>query len=219
MEAPESTETWKPIRHYDVLEAVEGTLESAGFRSRTSSLAVSHEDKRFFGVLDIEAAIGDGISIAVGVRNSNDRKFPIGFCVGSRVMVCSNLAFSSEIVISKKHTRFGEERFREGIAKAVSSLHQFRTVEAARIEKLQRRILQNHEADSIILRSGEKGIIGWRQIPKVIAEWREPSHPEFETRTAYSLLNCFTEVLKPRFRSQPNKAAYETIRLQQLLAI
>ena len=99
----------------------------------------------------------------------------------------------------------------------MASLYQFRAVEARRIETLQQRALSDDEADSLILRSGEKGIVGWRQIPKVIAEWRAPSHEEFRTRTAYSLLNCFTEVLKSRFQSQPNKTALETIRLQKLL--
>jgi hypothetical protein len=158
IDAPEPTETWFPLKHSEVLETVENTLGSSGFAIANAQLSVSHEDKRFFGVLDIRSEVAEGVSLSVGIRNSCDKTFPIGFCCGTRTFVCDNLAFSAEIVISKKHTRFGEERFREGIAKAVSSLHQFRTVEAARIEKLQRRILQSHEADSIILRSGEKGI-------------------------------------------------------------
>lgn len=217
MEAPPPTDTWFPLRHFDVLTAVENTLDSSGFRVRTAQLSVAKSDMRFFGVLDIASEVAEGVSLSVGLRNSCDKSFPIGFCVGTRVFVCDNLAFSSEIVIAKRHTRFGENRFHEGVANAVAALHQYRDVEAARIETLQQRTLPDHEADSLILRAGEKGIVGWRQIPKVIAEWREPSHEEFRTRTAYSLLNCFTEVLKPRFRSQPNKTALETIRLQKLL--
>jgi hypothetical protein len=33
-------------------------------------------------------------------------------------------------------------------------------------------------------------------MPKVLADWRKPQHEEFEPRTAWSLFNCFTEVLK-----------------------
>ena len=73
------------------------------------------------------------------------------------------------------------------------------------------------EADSIMLRAFEKDIVGARLLPKLISEWREPRHEEFRPRTAYSLLNCFTEVVKPRFKSQPSKSAYEMMRFQSLL--
>jgi hypothetical protein len=40
----------------------------------------------------------------VGLRNSNDRTFPIGIAFGSRVFVCDNLAFIGDQVIRRKHT-------------------------------------------------------------------------------------------------------------------
>ena len=88
-----------------VLETVEGTLASSGFAVAKAQLSVSHEDRRFFGVLDIRSEIADGVSLSVGVRNSCDKSFPIGFCAGTRTFVCDNLAFSSEVVIAKRHTR------------------------------------------------------------------------------------------------------------------
>ena len=121
IEAPEPTDTWFPLRHSTVLETVEETLGSSGFAIAKAQLSVSHEDKRFFGVLDIRSEIAEGVSLSVGVRNSCDKSFPIGFCAGTRTFVCDNLAFSSEVVIAKRHTRFGEDRFNEGIAKAVAS--------------------------------------------------------------------------------------------------
>ena len=45
----------------------------------------------------------------------------------------------------------------------------------------------------------------------------EPKHDEFKNRNMWSLLNAFTEVLKDRQRTQPARAAEETIRLQSLL--
>jgi hypothetical protein len=56
-----------------------------------------------------------------------------------------------------------------------------------------------------------------RLLPDVIRQWRNPSHPEFQERTAWSLLNAFTEVLKDRQHQQPARAAHETITLQKLL--
>ncbi len=165
----------------------------------------------------MSSQIGDSESLSIGIRNSNDKSFPIGFCCGARTFVCDNLAFSSEIVISKKHTRFGEDRYREGIANAVGSLPQFVAHEQRRIEAMKTRALSEDEANSLILQSAEKHVIGWRAIPDVLREWRSPTCEAFQERTAYSLLNAFTEVLKDRFQSYPLKAAYETISLQKLL--
>ncbi len=110
IEAPESTATWFPVKHSTVLDAVDGTLDRAGFVITKSRLSVSKEGLRFFGVLDLQSHIGGTETLAIGIRNSNDKSFPIGFCCGTRTFVCDNLAFSAEIVISKKHTRFGEDR-------------------------------------------------------------------------------------------------------------
>ena len=85
-----------------------------------------------------------------------------------------------------------------GIANAVSGLHQFQAVEAERIQMLQTRELTEDQANSILLRSAEAGIVGWRLLPKVLSEWRRPRHESFVPRTAYSLLNCFTEASEPR---------------------
>lgn len=217
IEAPQATSTWYPVKHSTILEAVEGTLDRAGFTTVKSRLSVSREGSRFFGVLDLHSRIGQSESLSIGIRNSNDRSFPIGFCCGTRTFVCDNLAFSAEIVISKKHTRFGENRYREGIANAVDSLPQFVAHEQLRLEAMKARELSEDEANSLILQSAEQHLIGWRAIPEVLREWRQPSVEEFQDRTAYSLLNAFTEVLKDRFEKYPLKAAYETISLQKLL--
>lgn len=40
------------------------------------------------------------------------------------VFVCYNLAFRSELLVRRKHTRFGHTRFVEAIAQAVGTLEQ-----------------------------------------------------------------------------------------------
>jgi hypothetical protein len=34
------------------------------------------------------------------------------------------------------------------------------------------------------------------QVPKVLGDWRKPRHEAYEPRTAWSLFNCFTEIMK-----------------------
>ena len=217
IEAPPPTQTWFPIAHFDVFRAVDQTLQSAGYTVRKQQFSLARDNHRFFGVLDLESRIIDGISMAVGIRNSTDKSFPIGMTVGSRVFVCDNLAFHGEIVIAKKHTRFGENRYREGISKAVASLGQYQDAQAAWIERLRRTTLPRETADSLILRSYEEELIGARTLPVLLQEWRKPSFIEFSDETAWSLWNAFTRAIGLTEQTRnPAKAAHTTIKLQRL---
>lgn len=216
---PEATDTWFPIPHAQVLHAVEETLQGGGFLIQRRRLSIAKEGSRFFGTLDLSTPITDGVSLAVGIRNSTDKSFPIGFCCGTRVFVCDNLAFTSEIVVAKKHTRFGQERYLEGIAKAVSSLMQYRESTAQWIGEMKDWQLSPEAADSFILRSYEEEVIGARQLPLVLREWRQPRFEEYRPRTAWSLFNSFTDVLgRTREKTHPAQAALTTMRLRRLLS-
>ncbi len=219
IEPPSPTRTWFPLAHRAVLDSVCESLEGAGFAICRSRLSVSHGGVRFFGTLDLTTSIVEGVSLAVGIRNSNDQSFPIGFCCGQRVFVCDNLAFTSEIIVSKKHTRFGQERYLEGLARAVGSLDQYKSSAAGWIEQLQARKLNDDRANSLLLQAYERKIIGLRLLPLVVEEWRRPTREEYRPRTAYSLFNCFTEVLGRERQSKfPAESALATMRLSKLLA-
>ena len=218
VQPPPPTKTWYPLAHRAVLDSACSALEGAGFAICRSRLSVSQGGARFFGTLDLTTSIVEGVSLAVGIRNSNDQSFPIGFCCGQRVFVCDNLAFTSEIVVSKKHTRFGQERYLEGLARAVSSLDQYRRSAAGWIERMQARQLSNDTANSLLLQAYERKIIGLRLLPLVVEEWRRPSREEYQPRTAYSLFNCFTEVLGRERQSRfPAESALATMKLGRLL--
>lgn len=217
IEAPEGTSTWHPIAHEEVLCTVEQSLRQAGFEARKSDLAVSERGLRFFGVLDLESQLVDGVSLTIGVRNSNDKRFPISFCAGSRTLVCDNLAFTGNIVIAKRHTINGRERFNEGVATAVQKLTEYQTTEAKRIESFQATEVTDDQAHSIILQAWEKRTLGQRMMRPLLKEWREPSYEEFEPRTAWSLLSAYTHIMKERQAKYPNRAAAEVMKFQSLL--
>ena len=217
IEAPEPTATWFPIPHATVLDAVVDTLTAADYRVERLQLAVGRDDARFFATLDLRTTIGDGVALSVGVRNSIDKSLPIGFCAGSRVFVCDNLAFRSELLVTRKHTRFGDRRFREAISHAVVDLDSFRRGEGERIAQMRATPLDDVLAESFILRAYERDIISSRVLPDVLREWREPAHEEFRPRTAWSLFNAFTEGLKGVGRSNPQQFAEKTLRLNGMI--
>jgi hypothetical protein len=97
------------------------------------------------------------------------------------------------------------------------ALHEYQVSAQQRIVQLQGWELSPLEADSLLLKSFETGIVSSRMLPAVIAAWRTPDHVEFQPRTGWSLLNAFTGVLKDRQKSSPQEAALQTIQLQWLL--
>jgi hypothetical protein len=217
VEAPPPTRTWFPIKHSDVLDAVLETVDQTGFAVEKMRLALSRQRAQFFGTLDLRCPIAEGVSLAVGIRNSINQTLPLGFVAGTRVFVCDNLAFRSELLVSRKHTANGRVRFREAIAQAVQGLETFRAVESRRIELMRGADLSDVEAESLMLRAYERRIVSHRLLPDVIRGWREPGHDDFQARTAWSLYNAFTGVLADRARSNPQQHAALTMKLAALL--
>src|SRR5205823_2581486 len=115
IEAPPATGTWFPVKHATVIDTVSQALTAAGFEIKAAKYALSRGDARLFSTMDLGTSLGSGVNLAVGVRNSTDKSLPLGFIAGSRVFVCDNLAFRSELLVRRKHTRFGQERFGEAI--------------------------------------------------------------------------------------------------------
>jgi len=218
IKAPESTATWFPVDHSLVIDTVSQALVAAGFQIERMKFAVSRtNDARLFAVADLTSVLATGVNLAVGIRNSFDRSLPLGFVAGSKVFVCDNLQFRSELIVARKHTRHGAQRFQSAICQAIQSLVQFRTTETARIRRLQFTELTDLKAESVLLRSYEQGLVSHRLLPRVIEQWRKPSFEEFEARTAWSLLNAFTTVIGERLSTNPQEYAALTIRLQAML--
>lgn len=51
-------------------------------------------------------------------------------------------------------------------------------------------------AHDLIIRAVDCRAITTTQVPSVLKEWREPTYPDFQPRTAWSLFNAFTENYK-----------------------
>jgi hypothetical protein len=216
--APPATPTWYPLAHHVVLDRVLETLGQAGFQSRAVTLALSQDNAKFFATVDLDTPVTTGVSLSVGVRNSVDKSLPIGFVAGHRVFVCDNLAFRSDLLnVSRKHTRFGEVRYQEAIAKAVQGLGEFREAEAARVIRFTQTEITQERAESMMLRAYEQDVVSHYLLPQVIGEWRKPSFQEFEPRTLWSLFNSFTTVLAPVAKRNPQRFASLTMKLQHLL--
>jgi hypothetical protein len=195
---PRGTSTWFPLAHWALLEEVQTQLESAGFTIGRQSHALSHEGARYFGVMEVmQPNMGErDYGWVVGLRNSHDKTFPAGLVAGTSVFTCDNLAFSGEVKISRKHTRFAYRDLRHLTARAVGQLgEKFRSLDK-RIDAYRDCPVADWAAHDLVVRAMDCGAITASQVPSVVHEWRVPSHREFRPRNLWSLFNAFTEVYK-----------------------
>jgi hypothetical protein len=222
VEPPPGSATWVPIKHSVLLDRVGQALTDAGFGIKSTKIALSRGNHRLFSTIDTECALASGgITLAVAVVNSTDKSLPMKMIAGTRIFCCDNLSLRSDLMasaIQRKHTRFGLDRFHEALALAVSTLDQFKKVEGERVKRFQDTEVTDIEAESVMLRSYERGIVSHRLLPRLIKEWRTPSFADFEPRTLWSLENAHTTVLGKVAQSNPQRFCSLSLSLQSLLS-
>src|SRR5437763_8055374 len=150
---PPAEGRWRPVAHATVLTHATQALTDAGYEIEKMQLGLSRCDSRFFGALTLRSPLASGVSLAVGLRSSLDKSLSLGFAYGSRVFCCDNLAFRGERVIARKHTTNGVTRYQEAICRAVSHLASYREQEGERIRSMQHRLIDDHFAESFLLRA------------------------------------------------------------------
>ncbi|HQR05676.1 MAG TPA: hypothetical protein PLN21_02585 [Gemmatales bacterium] len=217
---PPPSRTHFPIPHKDVVSVCEGTLRDAGYGIKSAEYALSQEGQQLFCTYTLTTEVANGIGVlAVGLRSSYNKTLPLGLVGGSKVFVCSNLSFRADLInVRRLHTKFAQKRFAEDIVGAIEKLPSFKETETRRIGILETTCLSDDQADALILRAAiDKQIIATRNLPKVVHEWREPTHEQFRPRTAWSLFNAVTTVLGVNQDRNPNNHALRTMRLNKLL--
>jgi len=199
---PARTRTWVPIPHHTLLEQVEATLAGDGLKVVNQAHALWGDGARYFGLMQV--ANGQprkqDYSLVVGVRNSHDKSFPAALVLGSSVFSCDNLAFSGEVKISRRHTRFIERDLPAVVQRAVGQLTDCRIQQDHRIDVYKHKRLTDSRAHDLMVRSIDARVLPVTQLNGVLGEWRKPSHQEFVEggKTAWRLFNAFTETLKGR---------------------
>ena len=212
LETPEASETHVPIAHHMVVDMVKYSLGFYGHDLIAENFGVTPDGMRFFGVLSLRSPYGDYVD-TVGLRNSHDKRFPIGISIGSRVFVCDNLAFGGEVRISRKHTKFAQRDLRHLTSRAVGRLGERFLQIDERIARYRDRRITNPQAHNLVIKATDCGAITPSQIPGVLQEWRTPSHEDFRPRNAWSLFNAATEVMKG---INPNTVVHRTQALHGL---
>lgn len=194
---PEATETHFPIPHGLMLSTVRAAVEVHGFSVTQEEYGLWQDGQRMFAVWQIMNGVNQpDYNLAIGIRNSHDKYVAAGVAGGSRVFVCDNLSFSGEVFRLRKHTRFILRDIPGVVAKAFGGLKSFAQLQERRFESYRLTEVTDTMVHDLVIKSVDAGALANQAIPKVLAEWRRPTHEEFLPRNAWSLQNAFTEVWK-----------------------
>jgi hypothetical protein len=191
---PEATPTHVPIPHVRVVDMLRHTLAFYGHEVIEENFGVTPDGLRFFGLLSLRSSYGH-YEDTVALRNSHDKKFPVGIGFGGRVFCCDNLSFIADHVIRRKHTANAKRDLPGLIGELVEPLALARERQQRTFLRYQETPLSDAEADHAILIMYREGIITVQRIAEVLGQWQDPAFAEWGPPTAWRLFNAATYVL------------------------
>ncbi len=173
---PDSTGRHTPIPHTTLIDETKKALEAAGFEIVEEAHKLDRGGLRYFGgfALTREDLAGEDRQIVCGLRNSHDKAFAAGICIGNRMMVCDNLCFSSEKVIGRRHTTQILRDLPSVITKVIASLVTEWLDMSKRIESYKDCELTRAEAAELAVRLVDGGALMKQKLYDVIQLWEKP---------------------------------------------
>lgn len=196
------TDSFKPIPHIELIETLENELNGRDIRIVREQLAMSKNGMRLFGTFDLTLNGVEGMAAALGLRTANNRTMALQGIAGMRVFVCDNMAFSGETIILKRRHTSGLNLMAE-IVEALSEYEKHYRKLKLEIADLQSYAMGDDLAKTLICDVFAKQVMPVRFLPTVYEVYFNefvnsdvPKYSAFSSRTAWSLLNAFTEVQK-----------------------
>ena len=199
---PAPTETHFPIPHHIVVSVVKHMLSFYGHEVTEEHHGVTPDGARYFGLLSLRSKYGD-YEDTVGLRNSHDKKFPIGIAYGSRTFVCDNLAFIGDHVVKRKHTQKAKHELPALISEMIEPLASQREAQYRTIQLYRDTPLADSLADQAIMQMYRNGVINVQRISEVLNQWEDPEC-DWGDKTAYRLFNAATFTLKGKVLENPS---------------
>src|SRR6058998_2385791 len=89
---PEATKTYAPLAFESFITRIEKQLLVEGIHIKEEQLALAKEGQRLFGLMELEFPQFPqrDYGCVLGLRNSYDKSYATGVCIGASVFVCDN---------------------------------------------------------------------------------------------------------------------------------
>lgn len=194
-----------PYPFSDFADEVEFALNKNGLQVLSEEYAITKDDNRMFGMMEIAPISGELITaddwkLTVGLRGSHDQRIPRGIALGSQVMVCSNLCFHGNIGTFKtKQTTNIAKRLPVLIQDAVARIPQLAEFQQRKFDAYKNHDFKPRWGDAAIVELMRRGAFTAAQVSRAVKEWDVPSYDEHGELgyNVWRLFNASTEALKP----------------------
>jgi len=210
---PTATETYHPIPHLDLVERIRERLPRFNMKVVDEKFALARGGNQLFGLLNCTNGVNaDDWRLAIGLRSSYDKSLIVSTVAGGSVIVCDNLLFSGEVRMDRMHTKHIMRDLPYLLDRMMLQLQPMVKRVKAEVKALKGVPMNDRDAHHMMIEAMQTGIVLPTRLPEVERGWREPVHDEFKPRTAWSLINAFTEVEK----GKPSTVFDRTISLNAL---
>jgi hypothetical protein len=189
---------WKPVPHHHLVELVKESVLSSGFTIHQERYGLN-KHSNLFGIIKLEREdLNNGtFRNVIGIRNSHNQDFSAQLVGGANVMVCDNLMFSGEFKDSRKHTTNVLRDLPSIVYKLTNDVISSYNNQTCRYNGYRMTSVdKSNVADIMYDATRNDFAIAGSQYNKVLNEYENPKHDEFEPGNAWSLFNAFTEIYK-----------------------
>jgi len=172
--APEATNRWFPISHATFYEEVRRSLKDAKIKVSREQHVLASDGRRYFGVMyvkpdshskNLDWATPNGCELALGLRHSIDKSIAACLLYGAEVFVCSNLAFSGEIILAQKHYSRIRWELPTLVDNAIGSLSGCFEQQADEYAAFQKLHVNSQRVPYLLLQLQDRGIIPAGKVP------------------------------------------------------
>lgn len=116
IQTPESTKTWSPTPHIDVIDGIKTAAKEAGWEFKAKSpkdrfkIAITPNGAKMFGITDLivpglNLPDGNEFGMSIGFRNSHNKTMALRFAMGTNVFVCDNMCMFGDFFVNREHTK------------------------------------------------------------------------------------------------------------------
>ena len=192
--APRATATWRPVKHIDVVQAIEERAAKVGWTITKQTFGVSRSLDKMFGVMTITRREYPDYTQMIGFRTSNDKSIALKVAAGASVFVCENMVVRAELCVDRKHT--SGLNLGHTVDRAFQRLDfEFDRLEGS-ISSMKETETTDTDARAYLIDACEAGAIASSDIMPVWNLWKKPPHEEFAPRNQWSLYNSFNQQMK-----------------------
>jgi hypothetical protein len=198
VETPAATDSFVPIPHFELVKLTKEAIGRANLTILEEEHSLARDGQRYFGgfALTGKEICGEDRRVVLGLRNSSDKSFAAAICMGTQMICCENLSFTSDIKLCRRHTLNILADLPRVLADAVGQVVSHWNDMGKRIEFYKAFSVTNEMAADLLVRLTDAHAFPQRDIYNAVQEFRNPRHNEFKGGSLWTLYNAITETLK-----------------------